>query len=103
MMVLEIGTGRKGVDARKLWPQIHRIQYCITRGIRPAERKGQEGAVTRKWGALSGWAVPTLLTMHLFLSVTETMEAGRLLLGRRQVVGLLQVETCLYEPALSSC
>lgn len=86
MMILAIGIGRKGVAARKLWPQIHRIQCCVSRGIRAAETKGQGGAVTRKWGALGGWVVPALLTVHLFLSVTETVEAGRLFLGRRQVV-----------------
>ena len=81
MMVLAIGIGRKGVDARKLWPPIHRIQCCVTGSVRAAERKGQGGAVIRKWGALSGWVVPALLTVHLFLPVTETMGAGRLLLG----------------------
>lgn len=29
MTVLEIGIGRKGVDARKLWPQIHRFQSVV--------------------------------------------------------------------------
>lgn len=55
-------------------------------GVRAAERKGQGDAVIRKWGALSGWVVPALLTVHLFLPVTETVGAGRLLLGRRQAV-----------------
>lgn len=48
MMVVVIGIERKGKDCRKFWPQIHRIQCCVTKGIGAAERKGS--AVIRKWG-----------------------------------------------------
>lgn len=78
-MVVAIGIERKGRDSRKFWPQIHRIQCCVTKGIRATEKKGQGGVGIRKWGALSGWGGPALLTVHLLLPVTAIVEAGRLL------------------------
>lgn len=101
MMVLAIGIGRKGVDARILWPPIHRIQCCVG-----CQGCGEEGPGRCSYKEVGGseWLGGSSASDCASVSASHRNSGGRkAAFGEKTSGGSPQVETCLHEPALSSC